>query len=185
MGLLSDIKDKFFQRKLQEEMARSSRKEGGSQQPINTDNARCILILFPADSSGDRKAIDKWVDSHRKPGQKIKLAGFFGQDVGSTNFGFPVISPKSLNWYGIPKKESLVEIKRVDCDLLFRLGPVSHKELDYLATIQRAALKVGPFRKDIESPYQLQFDASRAESIKDQLTAIEQIFSFTNADSTT
>lgn len=185
MGLLSDIKDKLFRRKLQEERARSSHKGKGSQQPINTDNARCILILFPADSSADRKVIDKWVDSHRKQGQKIKIAGFFTQDVGETNFGFPVISPKSLNWYGIPKEESLVEIKRVDCDLLFRLGPVIHKELDYLATIQRADLKVGPFKKDIEAPYHLQFDASRAESIRDQLTAIEQIFSFTNANSTT
>lgn len=185
MGLLSDIKDKLFQRKLQEERARSSRNKNGNQQPINTDNARCILILFPADSSADRKVIDKWTDAHRKQGQKIKIAGFFSQDVGATNFGFPVISPKSLNWYGIPKEESLVEIKRVDCDLLFRLGPVNHKELDYLATIQQAALKVGPFRKDAESPYQLQFDANRAESIQDQLIAIEQIFSFTNADSTT
>ncbi|SEQ86857.1 DUF6913 domain-containing protein [Neolewinella agarilytica] len=186
MGLLSDIKDKLFRRKLQEERARSSRRSMGSQQPINTDNARCILILFPADSSTDRKVVDKWVDAHRKQGQKIKIAGFFSQDVGETNFGFPVISPRNLNWYGIPKEDSLVEIKRIDCDLILRLGPVIHKELDYLATIQQAGLKVGPFKQDLEdTPYHLQFDAGRAESIRDQLTAIEQIFSFTNAHSTT
>ena len=185
MGFISDIKDRLFRRKLQEQRSLSSRKRKGSKQPVNPDNARCLLILFLADSSIDRKTIDKWVESHRKAGQKIKLAGFFSQDAGDTNFGFPVISPKSLNWYGVPREESLKEIKRIDGDLLFRLGPVSHKELDYLATVLEADLKVGPFQKNTETPYHSQFDAGRGESITDQLAAIEQIFSFTNANSTT
>jgi len=185
MGLLSDIKDKLFRRKLQEQRILASRKGSAARQPVNPDNARCILILFPADSSSDRKAVDKWADDHRKQGQKIKLAGFFSQDVVGTNFGFPTISLKNLNWYGIPKEDSLTEVKRIDCDLLFRLGPVAHKELDYLATILTADLKVGPFQEENEPPFHLQFDAGRAGSIKDQLAAIEQIFSFTNANSLT
>ncbi|MEM6770396.1 MAG: hypothetical protein AAF597_07435 [Bacteroidota bacterium] len=179
--MLTQLKERLFRRR-----AAAEHQPGKpAVRPVNLITAKNIVILFPADEAADRKTIDRWRDGFRSPGTKIKLAGYFSQDVGETNFGFPAISVKHQTWYGAPQGAPVEDYRKLDCDILLRLGPVSHRELDYLAATKSAQIKVGPYLPGKDSPYHLQFDAGSATSVKDQLAAIEQIFTFTNANSTT
>jgi len=179
MGLLSDIKEKLFGRRLKEATKHPHRTSGG--RAIHPSTAQEITVLFLADSAEDRKAVDKWRDTNAKTNCKIKVVGYFEQEVGATNFDFAVLSVKDLNWYGAPGGEEVSRFLSEKTELLLRLGPSEHKILDYLAAAKSAGLKVGPFTEDAHHPYQLQYDARNSPKIKDQFAAIAQIFSFTNA----
>lgn len=179
MGFLSDIKDRFFNRRLKEDAKPFRSKSGG--QAIHPSTAKEITVLFLADSAEDRKAVDKWRDANAKTGHKVKVVGYFEQEVGSTSFDFTVISIKDLNWYGIPGGEEVSRFQSENTELLLRLGPPEHKILNYLAATKSAGLKVGPFSENTQHPYQLQYDARNSPKLKDQFAAIAQIFSFTNA----
>lgn len=179
MGFFSDIKDKFFNRRLKED-AKPSRSSAGGK-AIHPSTATDITILFLADSAEDRKAVDKWRDANAKTGRKIKVFGYFEHEVGSTSFDFSIVSIKDLNWYGIPEGEEVTRFQKESTELLLRLGPPKHKILNYLAATKSAGLKVGPFTEDPNHPYQLQYDARNSPKLKDQFEAIAQIFSFTNA----
>jgi hypothetical protein len=182
MSFLTNIKERLFRKRLEEETSKPPAKQPGEL--VNLATSKRITILFIADSAEDRKAVDKWRDTNRRTGSKIKVIGFFEQEVGSASFDFEIVSVKDLNWYGVPQGEVVKKIQRDTTDLLLRLGPTRHPVLDFLATTKPAKLKVGPFAKDSTNPYHLQFDGSLAVKLKDQLAAIEQIFTFTNATST-
>lgn len=180
--MLAQLKDRLFRRRLAAET--SSGKP--ARTPIHLLSAKSILVLFPADDAADRKAVDRWRDGFRERKPVVRQAGFFLQDTGGTDFGFPAVARKHLNWYGVPQGAEVAAFRSIECDLLLRLGPPEHRELDFLAATKAATLKVGPYQPDDEtSPYHLQFDATRATSLADQLAAIERIFSFTNANTTT
>jgi len=179
MPFLTNIKERLFRKRMEEETSRPPVEKPGEKVSLFTSKE--ITILFIADSAEDRKAVDKWRDTNRRSGTKIKVIGFFEQEVGSASFDFEVVSIKDLNWYGVPQGDVVKRIQSDATDLLLRLGPDRHPVLDFLATTKPAKLKVGPFAKDSTNPYHLQFDGSLSVKLKDQLAAIEQIFTFTNA----
>ena len=146
--------------------------------PTNLATARTIALLYPADDAEQRKKIDRWRD---KLAARVEALGYFSADVGSTSFDFTVVSPKTLNWYGAPTGEAVEKFLRTPCDLLLRLGPAGHRELDYLAALKPAGLRVGPRSADVDTPYHLQYDNSGSQGPSDDLRAIERLFSFTNA----
>ena len=110
--------------------------------------------------------------------------GHFAKDFGTAAYDFTAISPKEKTWFGAPKGEMTKRYLEEECDLLIRLGPPTHHRLDYLAAVKRASMKVGPYRPEHTHIYQLQFDGETHTALSDQLSAIEAIFSFTNAEPT-
>lgn len=182
MALLTNIKQKLFNRRWAEEKVKLRQTTPAA---LNLHSANRITLLFPADDADERKVIDKWRDGHKKAGRKIRVLGYFAQDIGATNFNFRALSIKDLNWYGIPEGSLVEEFQKESCEILIRLGPQEHPILDYLADMKPGALKVGPYHPTKELPYHLQYDASRSTKFKDQLAAIEHIFSYTNATATT
>lgn len=185
MSLLSDIKENLFLRKFDRDAKRSNPGNPGNPDAakvLHPDFATRIAILFPADTSEFRKDVDRWRDRTKNHQRKIEVLGFFQQDVGSASFDFKAVSIRDLNWYGIPQGDSVKEFLDHSVDILIRLGPASHPVLDYLSSLKTAGLKVGPIAESpYPNPYHLQFDASREERPRDQLKAIERIFSYTNA----
>ncbi len=179
MGLLSDIKDRLFKRRLKEN-TQPSRSLGGGE-TVHPSTAKELTVLFLADAAEDRKTVDKWRDANAQNGRKIKVVGYFEHEVGEASFDFTVVSTKDLNWFGVPQGEEVSRYQTEKTELLIRLGPTKHKHLDYLAAIKPASLKVGPYSDEDQHPYQLQYDARDSPKIKDQLSRIAQIFSFTNA----
>ncbi len=184
MSLLTDLKQRLYQRRRKAASVAPNRVPQG-QAPLNLETAREIIILFPADSADERKVVDKWKDNHRVVRGKIRLYGYFSTDIGGSDFGCEAITVKDLNWYGIPGGEAVNHFQADACDLLIRLGPPEHPVLDYLAATKAAVLRVGPFLPTGGAPYNLQFDGQRNTAFQQQLAAIEQIFSFTNATATT
>ena len=176
MGPLADIKARLFQRRLKQELGKLAG-SAETARPVHLSTARKITILFPADNAEDRKAVEDW----RPPGQegrRITLFGYFNHEVGSTSFSFKAVTVKDLNWYGIPEGTAVGDLRQSHPDLLIRLGPARHRELDYLAAITPAVLKVGPDTLE-DNYYHLRFFPD-TEDLEAQLKSIEKTFTFIN-----
>ena len=181
MSIIKNLKHRFFARRRAAEVARVGGKSTGNARPVNLANAGRIVLLIPADSATERKAVDKWRERMTSPTRRIKLVGVFAEDVGKVAFDFTTFSPATYNWFGAPEGPAYQAFQDLECDLLLRLGPPEHALLDYLAAVKRASVKVGPWQPEAEVDYDLQFDAGAHPQLSQQLGAIEQIFSFTNA----
>lgn len=180
MTWFGDIKSQLFQRKLEAERHRYGPPRA-VKQSLNPQTADRIALLFPADSAEDRKAVDKWRDAFGKLKSKVEVVGYFRADVSKASFDLLTLSGKNRNWYGVPTGSAVEDFLKRPCDLLIRLGPVEHRELDYLAALKPASLKVGPHSTRAGNPYHLQYDTTDEHRPADQLGVIARIFTFTNA----
>lgn len=178
MGVISDFKDRLFAKRLRRD---TSPARTTTSHPPHPDRAGHLTILFLADSAEDRKVVDKWRDAHARADRKIRVLGYFEQEVGATNFDFSVVSVKDLNWYGVPTGEAVEAFRQEPTDILLRLGPATHPVLDYLAAIRPATLKVAPYTSAPPPFYQLLFDGQAQQQPGKQFLAIQQIFTHTNA----
>lgn len=178
MSLVSDFKQRLFRQRTERDTAEE--RPAGSRPP-HLDAAQHLTILFRADSAEDRRAVDKWRDANARSGRKIRVLGYFDQEVGSASFDFSVVTVRHLNWYGLPRGEVVTEFQREPTDILLRLGPPRHPVLDYLAAVRPAKLKVGPYRPDTLPFYHLLFDSQGQERPARQLPLIQHIFTYTNA----
>lgn len=183
MAALTGTRAQLYRRRLRQELARLDPVTLPVSAPIHPQRSGRIEVLFPADSAGDRKALDAW--RGRLPGStRVRLLGCFKTEVGRGLFDFTVLTPRQINWYGVPGGKEVADFLREPCELLMRLGPAVHPVLDYLAALKPAVLKVGPhYATDAHSPYHLRFATTEAATLTEQLATIEQLFTFTNVHS--
>lgn len=176
MAGLADIKDRLFHRRLRREIGKVPAAER-SGEPVKLATARRITILFPADNAEDRKAVEDWQPPGVE-GRRVTLFGYFNHEVGATSFSFKAVTVKDLNWYGVPEGAAVDDLRQSHPDLLIRLGPAVHRELDYLAAVTPARLKVGP-DTPTENHYHLRYFPN-TEDLSAQLAGIVKTFTFTN-----
>jgi len=183
MSLIANLKNAFFQRRLLREI--DLRKPDYQPRAVNPATAKYVAVLFPADSADDRKLLEEYRRQRKLDGLRTEVLGYFTADVGSATFGIDHFSAKELNWYGAPQGSAVEKFLSRPCDLLITLGPAGHRQLDYLAALKKAGLRVGPYTESPENPYDVMFSTRRkAAGLKDQLNQIERIFKVTNATAT-
>ena len=93
MSFLTNIKERLFRKRMEEETSRPPAEQPGEK--VSLVNSKQITILFVADSAEDRKTVDKWRDANQRSGTKIKVIGFLEQEVGSASFDFESIQQHS------------------------------------------------------------------------------------------
>ncbi|NJC28423.1 DUF6913 domain-containing protein [Neolewinella antarctica] len=184
MSFLPNPKTWLFQRRLLADTRAPEALKAG-EKPVNLATATQVLVLFPADKATDRKVVEDWKETTRSATCVVNMAGYFARETGVKDADLLRITAQERNWYGVPVGAPTKRYFEAACDLLIRLGPAGHRELNYLAASKRASLKVGPHDPNENTPiYQLQFDGRANGDLISQLAAIEAIFSYTNATST-
>ena len=174
--MLSQLKNTLRNRRLAQH-----RRPTQANGRTNLDTAKAVVLLFPAGEVNGRKTANAWAEKHRNGQRKIQLVGYL--PAAAADPGFPTLHPGDKNWYGAFHGPTYDTFRAEPCDLLLRLGPPTHPELDFLAAVKPAALKVGPYHE--RSDYDLQYDGGgRSATFADQLRAIESIFRYTNAATT-
>lgn len=146
----------------------------------NLATAKTITLLFPATGPADTKTLKTWAENRRKSKQQVQLVAY--HPTAPADHGHPTLHPSDKSWYGGFKGPTYDTFRSEKTDLLLRLGPPTHPELDQLAGVKPAALSVGPYGGE-SKVYDLFYDAGKDATFADQLRAIESIFRYTNASS--
>lgn len=175
MSLLQTIKNRFFNRSLQQlgKQSRTDRKFLGFEKANN------IGILFDATDLNSRDFALQYANQLDKRGKKVKLLGFFDSKLDDANFTFKYFNRKSLDWAGRPNGEAIREFIEQAFDLMINLDTVSKPQAEYVSALSRAHLRVGPFTEHTFC-YELIIDNSDARSLKTFVQQMEFILEKTN-----
>lgn len=179
MSFIAKIKQYFFQRSLEQE--RRAMPVMRAVEPVHPLSAPWVAILFLADDEQDRKAVEAYRQARKNEGLRTELLGFFSKEVNQAAYSFDQFSGLDANWCGVPKGTNIEKFLERSCDLLFTLGTAKHPQLDYIASLKKAKLKVGPHTGLADNPHDVQFFVSvKGINIAEQLRQIDQIFKVTN-----
>jgi len=150
MSLLSEIKEKLYQRKLKK--CKNTNRETLS---CNFDTAKNIGILFNANKEEDTKIVLSFKRRLLQDRKKVSLMGY--KDVNELNEDEKqtIFCNKDLSWSKTPKKQEVVDFMQTPFDLLIALHTDDCEPLEYIAAASAAKFRIGHYRADKTDFYDL------------------------------
>ncbi len=121
----SRLKTYLFQRKLKHS------KPSLSPHPDYIAHISSVNLLFEAEKTEDRAISQKFEQKLEKMGASLNRLGYFDYKLKKNlSFAFPLYDKKDVNWYGIPRADSVEEFckKSVDITLIANLRNMPHMD---------------------------------------------------------
>lgn len=159
MGIKENIKNKFGQIKLKNELKSFNRKKVFH----NFNSARTIGILFDGTNSTNyesARSFAKFISEY-----KIKTHGLgFVDSKEVSNFysyytGFNFFTIKETNWQGIPTNHNVTDFINEKFSILIDMHIEENFQLDYICAKSFAEFKIGPLINN-RNNYDLMIDIS-------------------------
>lgn len=176
MGLLQNIKNKVFQRALQQQ-GRQNRTE---RKFVGFEKAQSIGILFDATDLDKREAVFQYAENLSNNNKRVKLLGFFDSKLDDPNFTFRYFNRKQLDWAGRPHGENVQEFVEQPFDMMINLDTISKPQAEYISAQSHAHLRIGPVTENTFC-YELMVDISGSQNLQTFIQQMESILAKTNA----
>lgn len=156
MVLLDNIRLYVHRRSLQQLLAASVRQRG--QRSVSLESAKQVGIYFNGTEVDDQRKVETFAQELRQKGKQVHILAYLDLDVAGSDFPFPAFTRKQVDWAYRPKAEALEHFLSQSFDLFFCLNTQSDILSDYVASLSRAALKLGPV-SERTSAYDIMIDA--------------------------
>lgn len=154
-------------------------KRSNKNRSLCFEEARSIGILFNATELDNRKTATKYAERLKKKGKKVKLLGFFDNQMEDENFTFEHFNRKQLDWALRPNSEVVSKFLKQPFDFLINIDPQSSLYSEYITAFSQAHLKVGPYT-ELAACYDLMIDAKDKTNTWDFIKHIELLLGKTN-----
>jgi len=151
---------------------------------VNLTDAKTVVILFELTSEDDYYRINSFVKTLQSNQKIVNALGFYTENVlpsyCSRRLSYDFISPKDLNWFGIPSKSFINDFVRKECDLLIDLSMKENKTLQYIAGLSRAKMKVGRHSDESTRYYDMMFITDNLKDVEAYIQNVIQYLSGLN-----
>lgn len=154
-------------------------KRSNKNRSINFGDAQLIGILFNATDLNNQKMALKYAAKLKKSGKKVKMLGFFDNQVEDENYTFDHFNRKQLDFALRPKSEEVTNFMKQAFDYLITVDPVTSLYSEYITAFSQAHLKVGPYTEQTAC-YDLMIDAKDKTDVWNFITNIELLLEKTN-----
>ncbi len=175
MSLLQNLRNRFFQRALKQQ----ARQNTAARRSINFNDAQFIGLLFDATDLDEREIVFQYAEKLRDRHKRIKLLGFFDSMVEDSNFTFKYFNRKKLDWAQRPIGENVQEFAAQPFDLMIHLSTTAKPQMDYIAAISKAHLRIGPY-SDNTFCYDVMIDSGSNKNLKDFIQQMESVLEKTS-----
>lgn len=156
--MFKNIRNYFFRQSLN-----NLRKQPRSKQsPVSFEQAQSVGILFDATDLETRNIVLEYADQLRDSGKRVKRLGFFDSKLEDTNFTFKYFNLKNLDWAGRPGGELVQNFVQQPFDWLLVLSTTTKPYFEYISTMSKATLRVGPVSENTFS-YDIMIDTGSAD----------------------
>lgn len=176
MRLLRFFQDYFRRQSLRQKLAALQK---WPRQGMNFAQAQSVGLLFDATDPAKRSVALQYADQLRQLGKKVKMLGFFDSKQEGPALGFDLFSRKNLDWAERPNGQHIEHFLQQTYDILITLNPLTHPPTEYLVSLTRAHLKVGPVTPHADC-YDLMIDTRNKNSVNDFIQEMENLFRVTN-----
>jgi hypothetical protein len=182
MSVIKKIKDTVANRNLRKELTLNPR----SIQPhkFNFTNIKTVGIIFGASDPEDYELVKRYVIYLREHAKKVKVLGFFStKEIPTLTYSkleYDFFSRKELNWYGKPESHIIHNFINEEYDLLIDLNIHDHFPLKYISALSKAKFKVGKYKEEDESIFDMMIDSDNTQKLKYFLRQVDTYIGMLN-----
>jgi hypothetical protein len=136
-------------------VARIIKEQQNKRKPtfINLDEAKSICIIYNQDRKEDIPLIQKYLDYLHEWKKNVVIVSFASDETLAKNdLRQFVITPKQLNWSGLPRIDHFNQFLQTSFDILIDLNFDNLVSLEFLVLKIQAQMKITNDR-DIDIPY--------------------------------
>jgi hypothetical protein len=182
MGIIKKIKQFFAGNLLKKEMNLHPRKMAPNKFNFNT--VRTVGMLFDASNPEDYELVKRYVVYLREHSKKVKVIGYFSEkNIPAYTYSkleYDFFSLKETNWFGKPTTHIIDNFIEEEYDLLIDLNIHDHFSLKYISALSQAKFKVGKYKEEDESIYDMMIDADNTQTLKYFLRQIDTYVTMMN-----
>lgn len=146
---------------------------------LSFEDARFIGVLFNATDLDNQKIALKYAEKLKKSQKKVKLLGYFDNELDDDNFIFDHFNRKQLDWALRPKSDAVTKFIKQPFDYLINIDPESTLYSEYITAFSHAHLKIGPYTEQ-SACYDLMIDAKSKTNTWEFIKHIEFLLEKTN-----
>lgn len=166
MGLIDNIKKRFGEYQLKQELPRLHRERVVS----NLDDAKTIGILFQFTTMEEMELLKKYVTYLRDLKKKVKALGLFlDKELPAFPYSkleYDFFNQKNLSWAGKPADHVLYNFIAEPYDVLIDLNMRDQFPLKYIAAVSQAKFKVGRYRDNDQNIHDMLIACPADKSMK-------------------
>lgn len=182
MSIFKKIKQILAANALKKELASNPR----TVEPFkfSFDRIKTVGILFDASNVEDFELVKRYVVFLREHTKKVKVMGFFSaKEIPALTYSkleYDFFTSKEINWLGKPTTHLIDNFINEEYDLLIDLNIHDHFALKYIAALSKAKFKVGKYKEEDESIYDMMIDADNTQTLKYFLRQIDTYITMLN-----
>lgn len=168
MSIVKNIKRSLAENSLKTELNSSGRIR--IPHKFSFESAKTVGILFDATNSEDYELVKRYVVYLREHRKKVKVIGYFStKDIPALTYSkleYDFFSAKEVNWLGKPSSVVINNFIQEEWDLMIDLNVHDHFPLRYIASMSKAKFKVGKYKEEDESIYDMMIDSDGTKTLK-------------------
>ncbi len=162
--LFLSIHDRFIKR----ELKRRNTERG----TIDFNKVKTIGILFDGSKIENEVIVNDFVTQLNEKGKKVELLGFVPKNNQALNTTYTSFCLKDLDLFKRPKNQKVTDFIEQPFDILINLTPLNHLQLDFIAALSNAKLRVGPYT-DRTHCYDLMIDHNEKSNLNSYIKQID------------
>lgn len=171
-GFFETIRQAVFKRFVQKKL-----NQNVSHQLVSIRVAEKVGILFQADETSHREAVQAYAERLKKEGKDVQLLGFLNKRNHQVNYLFPYISHKDVTWFGKPKGGTIGYFIKYPFDILINFAPKELIPFEYISALSRAGCRIGFNEKNLLEPYDCILLAEQRDNINGLINDIDKYLS--------
>ncbi len=175
MRLFYQTRLKWHRRLLKKQLQRL---QGPPRKRVNLQKAHAIGILFDATDLENRQTVLQYADKLKKQGKRVRLLGYFDDDTKNENFTFRHFNRHQFDFFLRPKAQTVQEFMDQNFDILMTLDPEPQLFAEYISTLSKAPLRVGPSTENIYA-FDLMIE-TKGNNLSQYIEQMELLLSKTN-----
>lgn len=180
MSWLGRLKNYLYRRSLSRDTAQQNRL-GAIK---NYANSRFIGIWFDGTDQENFKLADSFAHKLASKGKKVEVLGYVRKIKKDEEIPFEHLSPKKINWYGVPDLASRKIWTDRPYDLLLCLHTKECKPLEYMAQLSAAKCKVGRYSQGTIDCYDLMVSLQPEQQLQQMIKQVDQLLNDINKNQT-
>jgi hypothetical protein len=181
--MIDAIKKKLAMSKIRQDASHVVREK----QVFNLDDAKTIGIAFEFTGPEDFELLKKYVIYLREHRKKVKCIGYYtGKTEPAVQYSkvdYDFINEKSFTWYGKPSSHIVSNFIEEPYDVYIDVNLRDNIVIRYIAYVSAAKFKIGHYKEDGESPFDMQISVPKEQGLKAYLREVDTYLQMINKPS--
>lgn len=154
------------------------------KQVMNLDDARTVGIAFEFTTPEDFELLKKYVVYLRELKKKVKCIGYYAGKtepaVQYSKVDYDFINEKAFTWWGKPSSHIVSNFLEEPYDVYIDVNLKDNIAVRYIANVSVAKFKIGHYKDDPESPFDMQISVPKEQGLKAYLREVDTYLQMIN-----